>query len=302
MSYLLQSAILSPTIDPTIFAQLFVLGVLLGGIYGFAALGLSIIFGVMEVINVAHGAFMVIGMYTVWTVSHIFGFSPFFGVPLAAVVLFILGIALQRTLVARVMEESEGDKFLVTVAFLIILIGVIEMQFSSTPRELQMELGSVAIGGVYFLEGQLYALSIAIITFISVWTFLHYTDIGRAIRGTADNRSSAIYAGINVRRIDYVTFGLGAGLAGLAGALITFIQPFDPYLGNQYLTTAFVVVVIGGLGSIPGTLIGGLIIGMIHVFGLFYLPGSYYHVLIMLIFITVLLVKPTGILGSEQHE
>jgi branched-chain amino acid transport system permease protein len=278
-----------------------VLGLLLGGIYAFVALGLAVIFGVMDVINVAHGGFVVVGMYTVWFVADSLGYPPYLGIPLAAAGLFVGGALIQRTTIAPVMEGPEENKFLVTVAFLVLLVALVEMQFSATPRQLDVGLGSTAVGGVYVLEGQLFALTVAAVTFAAVWVLLHRTDIGRAIRGTADNRLGAAYAGVDVRRVDYITFGLGAALAGLAGGLITFIQPFDPYLGNEYLTIAFVVVVLGGLGSIPGTLLGGLIVGMLHVFGSFYLPGTYYNVLIMLVFIVVLLVKPTGLLGSQHR-
>jgi len=278
-----------------------VLGLLLGGIYAFVALGLTVIFGVMEVINVAHGGFVIGGMYTVWFVSDTLGYSPYLGIPLAAVVLFAFGAVMQRTTIAPVMEETEDRRFLVTVAFLVIIVALVEMQFSATPRQLDLDLGSTAVRGVYVLDGQLFALAVAAGTFVAVWAFLHRTETGRAIRGTADNRVNAAYAGVDVRRIDYLTFGLGAALAGLAGALITFVQPFDPYLGNEYLTIAFVVVVIGGLGSITGTLAGGLLVGLIHVFGSFYLPGSYYNVVIMLVFILVLLLRPTGLLGGESR-
>ena len=287
-------------IDPTVLAQLVVLGVLLGGIYGFVALGLTIIFGVMEVVNVAHGAFTVVGMYTVWSVSDTLGLSPLLCIPAAAVVLFALGVLIQRTAVAPVMDGPESGKFLVTVAVLIILVALVEIQFTATPRQLDVDLGSTGVGGVYVPDGQLYALAVAAVTFAAVWLFLQRTHTGRAIRGTADSRSSAAYVGIDVARVDALTFGLGAGLAGLAGALITFVQPFDPYLGNEYLTIAFVVVVLGGLGSIPGTLVGGLVVGLLHVFGSFYLPGSSNNVLILLVFIAVLLVRPTGLFGGSH--
>jgi branched-chain amino acid transport system permease protein len=296
------TAVLSGVPDLTVLAQLLVLGILLGGVYAFVALGLTVIWGVMEVINVAHGAFIVVGMYTVWFVTTDLGFSPFLGVPLAAVVLFVLGVGIQRTTIAPVMEGSEANKFLVTVAFLVMIVALVEFLFSPTPRQLDVSAGSFAVAGVYLLAGQLYALVIAVGTFALSWGFLQYTPTGRAIRATADNRLGAAYAGIDIRRIDTLTFGFGAGMAGLAGALVTFVQPFDPYLGNEYLTIAFVVVVLGGLGSIPGTLVGGLLVGMIHVLGSFYLPGSYYNVLIMLVFIATLLFKPTGLMGSDYHD
>jgi len=288
--------------DPPVLAQLLVLGLLLGGVYGIVSLGLTIIFGVMDVVNVAHGAFAVVGMYAVWFVHDGLGASPFLGIPLAAVVLFAGGVAIQRALLAPVMEGGEDSKFLVTLALLIILIAAVEVTFEPDPRVVDVGLGSIEVAGVYVLEGQLYAMLIGVATFAATWAFLKYTHTGRAIRGTADNRESAAYAGIDIRRIDYLTFGLGAGLAGLAGALVALIQPFDPYLGNEYLTVAFVVVVLGGLGSVPGALAGGLIIGMVHVFGSFFLPGSYYQILILIVFVLVLLFKPSGLMGDPAHE
>lgn len=291
----------SAAVDPTIFAQLLVFGVLLGGIYGFTALGLTIIFGVMDVINVAHGALMVVGMYTVWYVASTFGASPFLGIPIAVLLTFALGVLFHRSAIAPVIEQSVGNSLIVTLGFLLIIIATVEVAFSATPRTLDLDLGSVSVAGVHVIRGQLYALVVALVSFAVMWGLLQYTHLGRAIRGTADNREGALYVGLDVSRIDYLTFGLGAALAGLAGALIPFVQPFDPYLGNHYLTIAFVIVVLGGLGSIPGALIGGLLIGMIHVFGSFYLPGSTYEILIFLVFILALLFKPTGILGREVH-
>ncbi|MFB6353561.1 MAG: branched-chain amino acid ABC transporter permease [Halobacteriales archaeon] len=289
-----------PLIEPTILAQLLVFGLLLGGIYGFTALGLTIIFGVMDVINVAHGALMVVGMYTVWHISTAYGVSPFLAIPVAVVLSFALGVVIYRATLAPVIEKPAASSLVVTLGLLLVITAVVELRFSATPRSLDYEPGSIAVGDIHVLTGQLYAVLIALAAFVAVWLLLHRTHLGRAIRGTADNRAGAIYVGLNVARIDYLTFGLGAALAGLAGALIPLIQPFDPFLGNQYLTIAFVVVVLGGLGSIPGALLGGLVIGMIHVFGSFLLPGSAYEILIFLLFILVLLFKPTGLLGSDS--
>ncbi len=292
----------SVVIEPTIFVQLLVFGVLLGGIYGFAALGLTIIFGVMDIINVAHGAIMVVGMYTVWVTATAGGVSPFLGIPLAVLVSIVLGVGLFRVTIAPVMDDGAGSSLVVTLAHLLIIVAAVEVLFSPTPRTLDVDLGSLSIGGIHVLRGQLYALAVGVIVFGLTWGFLHMTRTGRAIRGTADNREGARYVGIDVPYIDALTFGLGAGLAGLAGALLPFVQSFDPYLGNHYLTIAFVVVVLGGLGSIRGAILGGLVIGMIHVFGSFYLPGSTFQILIFLVFILVLLFKPTGLFGRGRHD
>jgi branched-chain amino acid transport system permease protein len=287
---------------PTVFAQLVVFSILLGGIYGLVALGLTMIFGVMDVVNFAHGAFLVVAMYTVWFVSGAVGLSPFLVIPVAVVVLFVLGVIVHRATIAPIMEAPQENQLIVTFGVFLILVSLLEMSFTSTPRGLDLELGSFGVAGVFIPEGQFIALVIAVVAVTATWLFLRRTMLGRAIRGTADNREGARYVGINVPRIDYLTFGIGAALAGLAGAAIPLFQQFDPFLGEQYLINAFVVVVLGGLGSFPGALLGGLVIGFVQVFGAFFLPGTFYQVLIFSIFIAILLFKPSGLLGGAAGE
>jgi branched-chain amino acid transport system permease protein len=288
-------------LDPTILVQLLVLGVLLGGIYATVSVGLTIIFGVMDVVNIAHAAFVAVGMYTVWAFAQ-HGLSPFLAIPAAAALMFGAGVVIQRSTIAPLIDERQSSRLLVTIAISIVIIAVIEATFGPTPRHLDLDLGSIAVGRVYIIRGQLYALVVAAVAFGAVWLLLHRTHTGRAIRGTADSRVNAAYAGVDVERVDAITFGLGAGLAGLAGALVTFVQPFDPYLGNTYLTIAFVVVVLGGLGSVSGTAVGGLVVGLLHVFGSYYLPGTYYNVLILVVFVALLAFRPTGLFGGAVDE
>jgi len=287
---------------PTVFAQLVVFGILLGGIYGLVALGLTMIFGVMDVINFAHGAFLVVAMYTVWFVSDAAGLSPFLAIPVAVAVLFVLGVVVHRATIAPIMDAPQENQLIVTFGLFLVLVSILEMVFTSTPRSLGLDLGSFGVAGVFIPEGQFFALVIAVLAVVVTWLFLQRTMLGRAIRGTADNRDGAQYVGINVPRIDYLTFGIGAALAGLAGAAIPLFQQFDPFLGEQYLINAFVVVVLGGLGSFPGALLGGLIIGFVQVFGTFFLPGTFYQVVIFSIFIAILLLKPSGLMGGVAGE
>ncbi|MCU4751439.1 branched-chain amino acid ABC transporter permease [Halobacteria archaeon AArc-curdl1] len=290
---------LSPSfIRPSTFLQLLAFAILLGGIYGLVALGLTMIFGVMDVINFAHGALMVVGMYIVWWLSTAVGLNPFLTIPIAVVALFVLGIAIHRLTIAPIMDAPQENQLIVTFGVLLIIVSAIEITFSADPQSRVLNLGAVGIGGVALPGGQLIALLIAILAVVLVWAFLQRTQLGRAIRGTADDREAAQYVGINVPRIDYLTFGLGAALAGLAGAVIPFIQQIDPHLGDTYLINAFVIVVLGGLGSFPGALVGGMIIGFVHVFGQFFLPGSGNQIAIFLIFILVLLLKPEGLFGG----
>ena len=288
--------------SPTILAQYLVFAVLLGGIYGLVALGLTMIFGVMDVINFAHGALMVVAMYAVLVVSDTTGISPFLVIPFAVVLLFGLGIVVYRSMIAPIIDAPQENQLIVTFGVLLILVSGIEIVFGSDPQQLGLDLGSIEVAEVFIPRGQLYALLIALVALAGTWVFLQRTMLGRAIRGTADNRDGAQYVGIDVPRIDALTFGIGAALAGLAGGVIPLFQSFTPALGDQYLINAFVVVVLGGLGSFPGAFVGGLIIGFIQVFGSAFLGGSTYQIVIFLSFILVLLVKPSGLLGGKADE
>lgn len=288
--------------DPTIFVQLLVFGLLLGSVYGLVALGLTMIWGVMGVVNVAHGALMVVGMYTVWYVATAAGLSPLLGVPLAAILLFVLGVGIHLTTIAPFMEEGGFNSLIITIAWLLILVAAVQIAFSPTPRSLDLALPSIEVAGVFIPGGRLLSLAITLTTVVGMVVLLYYTHLGRAIRATADNRQSAKYVGLNVQRVDYLTFGIGAALAGIAGAVIPFIQRFDPYLGEFYLVIAFVVAVLGGLGSFYGALLGGILVGLVQVYGAFYLPGSVNQILIFGIFILVLVFKPAGLFGRNHHD
>lgn len=281
-----------------VLVQLLVFAVLLGGIYALTALGLTMIFGVMDVINFAHGIFLVVGMYVVWYASTTLGINPFLAIPLAFVALFVLGVVVHVLTIEPIIEAPQQNQLIVTLGILFIIQAAIEIVFSPNPQSLDISHGSLQIGDSYIPVGQLYALVIAVVAMIAVWMFLQRTELGRKIRGTADNRAAARYVGINVERINYLTFGIGAALAGLAGASIVLFQRFDPFTGDIYLINAFVIVILGGLGSFPGAFVGGMIIGFIQVFGSYYLPGTTAQVLIFMIFIVTLLVKPTGLMGG----
>ena len=289
-------------VAPSTLVQLIAFGLLLGGIYGLVALGLTMIFGVMDVINFAHGAMMVVGMYTVWWVSTSYNLSPFYVVPLAVILLFVLGVVIHLSAVAPIMDAPQENQLIVTFGVLLILVHTIEIAFTADPRRLDADFGSIGVAGVFIPEGQLFGLVIAVSAVFASWIFLTRTRLGRAIRATANDRVAAMYVGINVPRIDYLTFGIGAALAGLAGAVIPFIQSIDPHLGDTYLINAFVIVILGGLGSFPGALVGGFIIGFVQVFGRFFLPGAGNQIAIFTIFILVLLLRPQGIFGDAVHD
>ncbi|WP_049998894.1 branched-chain amino acid ABC transporter permease [Halococcus sediminicola] len=283
-----------------ILAQLLVFGLLLGGVYALTALGLTMIFGVMDIINFAHGVFLVVGMYVVWLTTQTLGINPFLGLPIALVALFVLGVAIHVVVIEPIIEAPQQNQLIATLGVLFVLQSAIEIVFTPNPRGIPLDVGTLEIGDVFVPLGQFYALVIAVVAMIAVRAFLQYTDIGRAIRGTADNRDGARYVGIDVSRINYLTFGIGAALAGLAGGSIALFQRFDPFTGETFLINAFIIVILGGLGSFAGAFVGGLFIGLVEVFGSYYLPGTTAQVLIFLLFIGTLLLRPEGLFGGSS--
>ncbi|MFC6837875.1 branched-chain amino acid ABC transporter permease [Halomarina ordinaria] len=283
-----------------VLLQLLVFGLLLGGIYALAALGLTMIFGVMDIVNFAHGSFLVLGMFSSWWVSSTFGVSPFLTIIVSVVLLFVLGVALSVLTIEPIIEKPEENQFIVTLGISFIIIALLEIAFGADSRSLGIQLGNYQVLGASIPRAQLYALVIALLSIVACWAFLYYTKLGRALRATADNRDAAWYMGINVPRIDHLTFGLGAALAGLGGGAIVLFSPVDPFAGETYLVKAFVIVVLGGLGSFPGALVGGLVIGLIEVYGSYYLPGTVYEIVIFGMFVVLLYVKPTGLFGAEE--
>lgn len=288
-------------VDTSIAIQLVVFSVLLGGIYALVAIGLTLIFGVMDIINFAHGAMMVLGMYLVWYLAILTGFNPISIIPVAMIFLFSLGIVIYVSTLGPIENSPQENQLIVTFGILLIIVSLIEMTFSPDPRQYPVDLGSTQIGELFIPTGQFIAFIFAVVFIILVRQFLISTELGMKIRATADNKDGAQFVGVNVRKINYLTFGIGAGLAGLAGGVVPLFQTFDPFIGDKWLINSFVVVVLGGLGSFPGALIGGIIIGFVQVFGLFLLPGSLYQVLIFSIFIMMLALKPNGLLGDRKY-
>jgi branched-chain amino acid transport system permease protein len=289
-----------------VLLQLAVFAVLLGGVYALAALGLTMIFGVMDVINFAHGMFLVVGMYAAWLVSSKIDLPAYLGLPVAiiaaTVLMFVVGWLLSVLTIEPIIEEPEENQFIVTLGISLIILAALRLRFSTEPRQINLQLGELEVAGTFIPWAQLAAVGIAVAAIVAVYLFLQHTKQGRAIRATADNRDGAWYMGIDVPRIDHLTFAIGAGLAGLAGASIALFSPFSPSAGDVYLVRAFIIVVLGGLGSFPGALVGGLVIGFIEVFGGLYLPGTFGDVVVFAMFVGLLYIKPTGLFGTEVER
>lgn len=286
------------SLDPILF-QLLLLALLLGGVYALSALGLTMIFGVMDVINFAHGAFITVGIYIIWVIYTGSGFNPLAILPIAAVGVFVLGALVYEGVVDPIIDSPQESQLVAMFGVSLIITSAVAIVFRNTPRSLGLRMGVITIGPASVAIDKLLVLIVALVAMVLVWVFLTRTETGLIIRGTADDRTSAEFVGIDVRRVNRITFALGGALAGLAGGGISLIQQFDPYTGDLYLINAFIIVVLGGLGSYPGSFVGGMIIGFVSIFGGYYFPGTVSQLVVYFIFILTLLLKPSGLFGGD---
>lgn len=276
-------------------------GLLLGGIYAVAALGLSLVFGIMDIVNLAHGHMLMVGAYVAILLFGVLGVTPIIGMVVAFVVLFVLGMALQRFLLERVVGEGLEQPIIVLFGLALMLqsIGRILVGSQSQATEIGIPGEAISIGTATLSFPRVVTFVISVVLILGTWAFLKYTTTGLAIRATAQNSSAAQYMGIDTDNIYVLTLGLGTGLAGAAGALLSMLFPIDPFVGWSYLLKAFAVVVLGGVGSVAGTLVGGLILGVSENVGVLYLGGGFRDIISFTIFLLVLLVRPHGLFGSS---
>jgi branched-chain amino acid transport system permease protein len=276
-------------------------GLLLGGIYAVAALGLSLVFGIMDIVNLAHGHMLMVGAYVAIFLFTTFNITPIIGMIGAFVVLFALGMALQRVLLERVVGEGIEQPIIVLFGLALMLqsIGRIWVGSDAQATDIGIPGEAIDIAGATLSFPRMVTFVISILLILGTWAFLKFTTTGLAIRATAQNNSAAQYMGIDTDNIHVLTLGLGTGLAGAAGALLSMLFPITPFVGWSYLLKAFAVVVLGGVGSVAGTLVGGLILGVSENVGVLYLGGGFRDIISFSIFVLVLLVRPHGLFGSS---
>lgn len=278
-------------------------GILIGGIYGLIGIGLTLIFGVMKIINFAQGALMMLGMYVTYWLFTLLGMNPYLSLPFSAIALFLLGALIQRGVMERVLDAPEHNQLLVTMGLMLILENAALVLFSPDFRTVKVESlsGVLALGNIHFEKTKVIAFAFALLLTFFLYWFLQNTYLGKAIRAVAIDRDGAALSGIQVRRVNMITFGIGAALAAVAGTLITPFLYITPTVGEVFILKAFVVVVLGGLGNFFGALVGGLIIGVSESLTSVYVPGNYKELATFLIFILVLLFRPTGLFGRKER-
>jgi branched-chain amino acid transport system permease protein len=277
-------------------------GVLTGLVYGLMALGLSVIFGVVRVVNFAHGEMMSIAMFLAVVSFSAFHLDPLIMLVPIAAVLFAFGYALQASLINPFITRPEHSQFLLLVALAIIIVNVLLIIFGPDARSVQTAYAfdSFQLGPLIVDAAKLYAGAGAIVIAVLLFAFFRFTLVGKAIRASADNYTGALVVGLNVNRLYALTFGIGAACVGAAGVMMTLIVDVTPTIGPSYTLLAFVIVITGGLGSMPGALIGGVLIGLTEALaGLLFTPSAK-SMFAFGILVLVLLFRPQGMLGKRS--
>jgi len=276
-------------------------GILTGLVYGLMALGLSVIFGVVRVVNFAHGEMMTIAMYLAIVLFSVFGLDPLVMLIPIAAVMFVFGYLLQRGLINAFVTRPEHTQFLLLIAIAIIIVNSLLIIFGPDARSVQTSYAfdSFQLGRLIIDANKLYAAVAAIVVAGLLLAFFRFTSTGTAIRACADNYTGAQVVGLDVRRLYALTFGLGAACVGAAGTMLLMIVDVTPTLGPAYTLLAFVIVITGGLGSMAGALIGGVLIGFTEAMaGLLFTPSAK-SMFAFAILVVVLLFRPQGIMGKK---
>lgn len=284
----------------TMLIQVVLNGLLLGSIYSLISIGLTLIFGVMKIINFAHGEFLMLGMYFFYWMYTLFKIPFPALLVMTPLFLFVVGIFIQKILINPVLEAPEINQLLLTAGLLTSMQNLAIMLWTSNYRSVNLPFEKpIHLGFISISSLRLMSCVVSLITSLVFFIILKRTDIGRAIRATAQSRKAALLMGINVNRIYILTFGVGSALVGIAAALITPIYWVFPTVGTYFGLIAFVVVTLGGLGSVEGAFFGGLIIGISEALAGALIGAEYQQVFAFVIFILILLFKPEGLFGRS---
>ncbi len=285
----------------SIIVNVVVQGVLTGLVYGLMALGLSVIFGIVRVVNFAHGEFAVVAMYAAFVLFSALKLDPIIAMLPIAAAFFAIGFALQATLINPFVGRPEHEQFILLVGLAIILVNSLLMIFGpdARPTNLSYAFDSYLVGPLIVDKVRVYAAMAAIGVAASLFAFFRYTATGTAIRACADNLVGAAVVGLNVKRLYALTFGLGLACVGSAGALMVTIADAAPGLAPAYTLLAFTIVIIGGLGSMAGALVGGVLIGVSEALAGFFIAPSMKSMFSFGLLIAVLVLRPQGLLGRR---
>jgi branched-chain amino acid transport system permease protein len=287
------------------FLQAAAYGLVQGGLLALVAVGFSLVWGVMNVINFSHGAFAVTGAYVAWILNLHFGLDPFLAIPIVAVAMFGFGYVIQRGLINLVINAPIFLTLLLTFGLSLVILNGLQLMFTSDDRTIDTSYASqsFAIATVNVPYGRLAACVLAIVITVGLAIVMTRTRLGHAIGATGMDRGAARLMGIRARHIYAVTFGIAAALAGIAGTMIATVGSFNPTTTPGQLTLdAFVISVLGGLGNMYGALVGGLVLGVAESIGGLLLTGTWVNAIAMAVLIATLIIRPSGLIGKAQYS
>jgi branched-chain amino acid transport system permease protein len=285
-----------------VYLQLLIDGVLLGGLYACMAIGFSLIWGVMNIINLAHGSMIIMGAYITYWLWRDWGIDPFATIPVSAAVLFVFGFALQKFLLNRVVAASVFLSLILTFGLDMVLTNAHLKVFGADLRAVHTAYASdsLVIGSIHIPYARLAVFGVAVALTLLLGAFLNHTRMGNAIKATSFDVEAAELVGMNTKRVYSITFGIGAMMAAIAGSLVATISQFSP-VGSVPLTTkSFVVVILGGLGSIPGAIAGGIVLAVAEDFTGYWKPG-YIELVSFTLLLVVLVVRRRGLFGKRFY-
>ena len=286
--------------------QIAILGLALGGVYALMASGLTLIFGVMRIVNLAHPVLIITGAFVTFWLFRLYGVDPILAMPIASIALFCIGVILYKLIFEKEAASAKYSEMTVLLTFAVAMIfdGLLGWLFTNTQRVTTPSYGTDAIfiGDVFIPTGQLYAGVASLVVIGLLLLFLQYTRFGYAIRATTQNRAAAQLMGVNVGLVSLVTFGIGIGLAGAAGSLVSFIFSFFPAKHWEWIAILMSLVVLGGMGKLGGVIAGSLILSVIAAFVGAYIGSTWSTMTFFLALFVILLVRPQGLFGDKIEE
>jgi len=287
-----------------LYLQILLNGLLLGGLYALIAVGFSLVWGVLNVINILHGTFIVLGSYIAYFTHLYFGIHPFASVIISGSVLFCLGYVIQAGIINRVIAAPVLMTLTLTFGLDLLLNNAMLIAFTADYRKLILtdSLGSYDLWGLILPLNRAAGVGLAALLTFGLYRLLRDSNIGRAIVAVRMDREAATLMGVRVNRINAVTFALGALMAGAAGSIFSIIYPISPINSGLFLGKAFVICILGGLGSVPGAMIGGIALGVIESYGALFFGPEHATTLAFVILIALLIFRPTGIMGRKGYE
>jgi branched-chain amino acid transport system permease protein len=284
------------------FAQSLVSGVLTGALYAMIGIGLTVVFGVMRIINLAHGEMVMLGMFGAFWGQALWRLDPFLSLFLWAPVMFVAGALVYRLLLRPIIAGGELNTLLYTAGLSLLIANLALFAWSGDYRTISLSYGMEPVRplGIAIPVPLAIAFALALAITAALYLFLARTDLGRAIRAVSQNGEAAVLMGIDVERVALVTFGLGTALAGAAGVLLAPSLYLYPTVGELLIVKCFVVVVLGGLGSVPGAIAGGILLGVVESLGAVYVSSAYKDGIGFVLFLAVLLYRPSGLFGAGR--